>query len=366
MPDQMAVFEKLRSIQFDPLAPVGCNHDLVLHARLTDYKVGDWETTAYQERRIYDGWDKMASLVPFEGWPWRRYFHIWHRPGFDKIFKDHPHAVEAILKELETRGPLMPRDFEFKERKEEWKGSWYGPNVAKVTLRALWHTGQVMTTGRKNGQHIYDLAERVVPEHLRALPMPTEHEAKRELVMERHRACGIVRPSAAYEMWSYRIYAPERRSILGELADEGALLRVNVEGAEAHVTPDFLRLLDLPPLAPTVKFVAPLDQLMWDRKLIAHVFGFDYVWEVYTPAAKRKWGYYVLPVMFGDQFIARAEFYCRNGVLELREWHGESPELQRWDEIRASLDRLMVYCSAKELNVSGSLAPEVRNLERRR
>lgn len=355
----MSVFRKLRSIQFDPLAPVGCNHDLVLQSRLVGYRIGDWEKTAYKDRLIYDGWDKMASLVPFEGWPWRRYFHIWHRPGFDKIFSDHPHAVEAILKELDSRGPLLPREFEFKERKEEWKGSWYGPNVVKVTLRALWHTGQVMTTGRRNGHHVYDLTERVVPEHLRALPMPTEREAKRELIMERHRACGVVRPSAAYEMWSYRIYVPERKALIRELVDEGALVPVNIEGVIGHATPEFLTLLDYPSLEGCVRFVAPLDQLMWDRKLIAQVFDFDYVWEVYVPEAKRKWGYYVLPVLFGNQFVGRVEFYCRAGVLEVRRWHQEptSPQHGFKDVLEVALRHLMDYCSATRMEVNDPAFP---------
>src|SRR5436190_17801839 len=92
---------------------------------------------------------------------------------------------------------------------------------------------------------------------------------------------------------------------------------------QAHATPALFALLDQPSLKPRVVFVAPLDQFMWDRKMIAHLFNFDYTWEIYTPEAKRKWGYYVLPVLFGDALVARAEFWARDGILELREWHFE-------------------------------------------
>ena len=174
-------FERLRSIQFDPIAPIGCNHDLVLQARVPDYKVGDWEKLAYQDRFVYDGWDKQASLVPFEGWPLRRLMHSVHRRDFEqKIFTDHKDAVDLILKEITERGPLLPKQCEFQERKEEWKVSWFGPSVTKQTLRALWHSGLVMTSHRKNGQHLYDLTERVVPSHLYRQPMLPEVDAVRE------------------------------------------------------------------------------------------------------------------------------------------------------------------------------------------
>ncbi len=172
---QEAAFERLRSIQFDPIAPVGCNHDLVLQARVKGYKIGDWQKLAYQDRHIYDGWDKMASLVPYSGWPLRRYFSESGRQMSEKkIFEDHADAVDTVLKELTDRGPMMPRDFEFQQRREDWKGSWIGPSVTKQVLRALWRSGMIMTSGRKNGQHLYDLTERLVPQHLRDEPLLSE------------------------------------------------------------------------------------------------------------------------------------------------------------------------------------------------
>ena len=193
---QVEVFERLRSIQFDPIAPVGCNHDLVLQARFDGYRIVDWNKTAYEDRHVYDGWDKQASLVPFSGWPVRRLFHKLHRHYFEeKIFQDHAHAVEAILKQLSESGPLLPKEFEFQQRREEWKGAWHGPSVTKQTLRALWHSGLIMTSGRKSGQHQYDLTERVVPPEILRQPAFNEEDAVRELVLERHRAVGVLRPS---------------------------------------------------------------------------------------------------------------------------------------------------------------------------
>lgn len=345
------VFHRLRSIQFDPIAPVGCNHDLVLQSRLKDYKIGDWERAAYQDRLIYDGWDKQASLVPYEGWAIRRLFHQVHRAHFSKIFDEHGYAVDAILKEINDRGALHPRQFEFQERKEEWKGSWHGPNVVKQTLRALWHTGQVMTTGRQGGHHIYDLPERVIPPQFQQASPFEEQHAKRELFLDRHRAMGVLAPNAGPEVWSYGALRDDRKLFLPRLVQEGEIVPVEIEGVKAHVTPEFLKLLDFPSLEPSVKFIAPLDQLLWDRKMVAHLFNFDYCWEIYTPEVKRRWGYYVLPVLFGDDLVARIEFWSRDGVLEVRQWHWEEqrPGQEFHQAFQQALLELANYCSAKEL-----------------
>jgi uncharacterized protein YcaQ len=359
-------FERLRSIQFDPIAPVGCNHDLVLQARVRDYRIGEWERLAYDKRRIYDGWDKQASLVPFEGWPWRRIFHRWHRDHFTSLLSEYAEAAEAILKDIEGRGPLLPKECGFQAKRSEWKGTWFSPNVTKRVLRALWHTGEVMTAGRLKGQHVYDLTERVVPGPVYASPFPEEDEAVRELLRERHRAVGLLRPSASAEVWSYKLYAG-RNAVIGELADRGKLARVDIEGALAHASPHFLPHLDTPPLEPRVVFVAPLDQFVWDRKMIAHLFGFDYKWEIYVPEAKRRWGYYVLPVLFGDRLVARAEFWCRGGVLEIRRWHFEpgDPGQGFFDALGVALRDFAHYGSALRIESDPSVDSKVRDVAAR-
>jgi len=362
---QEAAFERLRSIQFDPIAPVGCNHDLVLQARVKGYKVGAWQKLAYTDRHIYDGWDKMASLVPFEGWPLRRYIHEVGRRSFEqRIFQDHKDAVEVVLQELAERGPLLPKEFEFQKRREEWKGSWFGPSVTKHTLRALWHAGMIMTAGRKGGQHVYDLTERIVPQRLRDEPRLGAEDSIRELILDRHRAMGIVRPSAPAEVWSSSVLMYDRKPAIAELVKRGLIVPVEVDGVRAHATPEFLSLMGEPSISRRVVFVAPLDQFLWDRKMISLLFGFDYTWEIYTPLAKRRWGYYVLPVLFGDELVARAEFWNRGGVLELREWHFEEPQPGRsfWTALEKAVKEFMAYGSATRTAVREHIDPKVRDL----
>jgi uncharacterized protein len=365
LPTIPEAFTRLRSVQFDPIAPVGCNHDLVLQARLPGYKVGDWEKAAYQDRHIYDGWDKQASLIPFEGWPLRRVIQTVHREHFGKkIFDEYPHAVEAVLRELAERGPLMPKEFEFQERKEEWKGSWHGASLTKQTLRALWHSGQIITSGRKNGQHLYDLTERVVPSRFLAEPQLPHDNALRELALERYRAMGLVRPTAPPEIWSYTVMLYVKKKLIAALEERGDILPVEVDGMKAHTTADFLAHLDKPSLEPRVVFVAPLDPFLWDRKMTAQLFGFDYTWEIYTPVVKRRWGYYVLPILFGDELVARVEFNSRDGVLEMREWHYENgdPGPAFWSALEPALRDFMRYASATRTRVKDGIDAKVRGL----
>jgi hypothetical protein len=182
--------------------------------------------------------------------------------------------------------------------------------------------------------------------------------------MERHRAMGIVRPNAAAEVWSYTVLMYDRAPAIAELARRGEIIPVEVEGVKAHATPEFLALLDQPSPEPRVVFVAPLDQFMWDRKMIAHVFGYDYVWEIYVPEAKRRWGYYVLPVLFGDALVARVEFYCREGVLEMRRWHFEPGDHDPafFVALERALREFMLYCSAARIVVDESIDAAVRDL----
>jgi uncharacterized protein YcaQ len=267
-----------------------------------------------------------------------------------------------VLKEITDKGPLMPKHFEFQQRKEEWKGNWYGPSLTKQTLRALWHSGLVMTAGRKNGQHLYDLTERVVPPLLYNQPRVDDRDAVRELIWERHKSMGLLRPSASSEVWSLEVLSPGRKYAIPELVAEGRLVPVDIEGIRAHATPEFLATLDLPTLTPRVLFVAPLDQFMWDRKMIAQLFDFGYIWEIYTPLAKRRWGYYVLPVLYGDKLVARVEFWCRAGVLEIRQWHFEEGKLKRafWPALEYAMKKFMFYCSATSVSVAEHIDTIVR------
>lgn len=322
-----AIFERLGSIQYDPLKPVGCNPDLVLQARVPGYRVDDWQQWAYgPERLIYDGWDKQASLLRLQDWPWRRVYHHWHLKHWEaRILKPYATAVQAVLDELRARGPLRSQAFAFQEHKTDWQGSWYGPHLTKHILKALWFTGQVITAQRYKGQHVYDLTERVVPAALLQQPVCSETEALKWLICARHQAVGLLRPKASGEVWSLAVSAVRRKALIQELLKAGELQAFQIDGQDYH---GLSQVWEQPftdaHLKDRVRFLAPLDPLLWDRRMVAAVFGFDYVWEVYKPAAQRRWGYYVLPVLYEDRFVARVDSRYQAGRWEILSWHWEA------------------------------------------
>ena len=315
------VFEHFGSVQFDPLKPLGANHDLVLQARVAAYRVDDWQELAYKERFIYDAWDKQASLVLTKNWPLQRIYHVWHKEYWQKRVLDaYPQAVDIVLGEIRERGPLGSNELDYQVQESSWHGSWYGPKVGKNILRALWHTGVLATHHRNNGRHIYDLAENVIPsEYLAQPPIPTE-AAERALVWQRHKAVGLLRPGASADIWSMEVSSANRRAYIADLVAENELLAVNLEGKEYYAVP---ALFTAKRIEKRMIFLAPLDQFVWDRVALKYIFGFDYVWEVYKPQKLRKWGYYVLPVLYGDRLVARFDSRCKDGIWELYKWYWE-------------------------------------------
>jgi uncharacterized protein YcaQ len=359
-------FERLGSVQYDPLNPVGRNHDLVLQARVPEYFVGDWQELAYQERFLYDAWDKQASIVLMRDYPMRRIYYDWHAPRWREAILDrYPQAVEKVLDELHERGPLSSTDFHYQEHHEQWEGSWYGPKLTKNVLRALWHTGQIQTYKRKNGKHVYDLAEKVVPSHLyQAEPIPAK-QCIDWLILLRHQALGLMRPNADTAVWSLGISASERRAHLQKLIERGTLEAVDVDGVTYHALPRTLEHLDksLKTDEHHMRFVAPLDQLMWDRPAVAHLFNFDYVWEVYKPKKLRRWGYYVLPVMMGDGFVARIDSSMSNGIWSVHKWYWEDGEQTTSDNMTAleqAVSRFRCYLGAEALKLPRGLNKQLR------
>lgn len=344
------VFERLSSVQYDPLKPVGCNHDLVLQARVPDYQVGDWQKLAYEERFIYDAWDKQASLVMMKDWSYRRIYHSWHEKWWRKdILEPHPKAISAILQELKRRGPMTGVAFEQHGHIEAWEGSWYGPKLTKNILRALWHTGKVLTHSRQHGHHVYDLAENIVPKKLfRAKPI-SEKDSLEFLIQSRYQAMGLLRPGGGLHIWSLGVTPTERNQTIYELHQKGSLVEVNVEGMKFHALPHLLEKLETD-IKLRMVFVAPLDQIMWDRKAVKHIFDFEYLWEVYVPEPKRKWGYYVLPVFYKDKFVARVDSKLTKGIWQILSWQWEiKPDTETLEALEKAVRNFRDYLSAEKI-----------------
>ena len=220
----------------------------------------------------------------------------------------------------------------------------------------------MVTHSRKNGHHIYDLAERVIPPALLNAEAPSERESAEWLIKLRHRAVGLLRPNASWEVWSLDIKAAGRKRLIAGLVARGELVPVEVEGVLFHALPETLALLDVAKPTGDMVFVAPLDPLIWDRKAAAHLFNFDYVWEVYKPKKERRWGYYVLPVFYRDRFVARLDSRLKNGTWELYKWYWEDvkPDADMLAALERAVSSFKTYLGAEKLSLPRGMDRETR------
>lgn len=331
------VTKRLGSVQYDPLNPMGRNPDLTLQSRIDSYRIDDWQQAAYRERTLYDAWDKQACLVPLDDWPYRR---IYHRAKYERwrkrIFDPYPEAVSAALDELERRGPLSTAEFADQRSVADWSGSWYGPKLIKNVLRALWDSGRVVTHHRVHGRHVYDLPQRVIPADLLRAEEVDRDSSIDFLISRRVQSAGLLRPGAGSDLWYIPCTAAERRRGIERLLARGELVLLGIGGDRYLARPELLAHSAAG--AERMRFVAPLDPLLWDRRGLEQLFGFRYVWEVYKPESQRTWGYYVLPVWWRDRFIGRFDGRLEGATFVLKSWWWE-PDVVPDDALGEALQR---------------------------
>ena len=317
----LAMFERLGSIQFDPLEIAGRNHDLVLLARVAGYRREMTDRLLYEERALYETYNKGLSLVPVAELPFYRITWDTNRREHEAAaFDTHGLLVEELLERIRATGPLSATDIEPRAA-IEWY--WRPTNQVRAILEALAEAGILGLARRDGNRRVYDLIERLLPAPLLAERRPPDAQLRHKL-LSRYRAHGLLGSSGPAELWYGTGKAPERSRNRAALVDEGALVPVVVDGikgprllpagersrleaaiaevgAEASGSPRPGSRL------PGVAFLGPLDPFVWDRDFLRTLHDFDYVWEVYVPAARRRWGYYVLPVLFGDRLVGRIE-----------------------------------------------------------
>jgi uncharacterized protein len=311
----LEVVERLGSLQFDPLEVPGArNHDLVLHARIAGYRRTWCEQWLYgPDRRLIELYNKSLNMVPLHELP--HYRVTWERWGSqvqNGILKEQADVAEAILRRLETDGPLSTAAFSEHGHAVDW---WWAPTRAsRAVMEALFVGGRIGISRREGNRRYYDLMERLVPAELLKLRESEEDGMTRRL-LSRFRATGMTTPvgTQAEVMYSAGTTA-ERVRRTERLVSEGELLPIEVETLKGlrYIVAAERTILDATgdPASlgqPGVTFLAPLDPLVWDRRLLRALWDFDYLWEVYVPQPRRKWGYYVLPLLFGARLVGRIE-----------------------------------------------------------
>ena len=309
----MQVLARLGSLQYDPLHVAGRNHDLVLHARVADYDPA-WCEELYERREIFEAFNKGLSFVPAVEYPWLR--GILSRSP-QRTIAENAEVAARVLERIRADGPLSTLDF---ERHRGETTDWFGlpTNTVKAVLEAYVLTGVLGLARRDGNRRYYDLLERLLPAEIVARDVPLPEQLRHKL-LSRYRAHGLLGVSGANDVFGGIGTAkadprfpesPGRNALREELVERGELVPVQIEGVtgKRFVLADEAAGLEAPPEPqPSVAFLPPFDPLVWDRRLLGELFGFDYVWELFVPPEKRRWGWYVLPIVFGARFVGRIE-----------------------------------------------------------
>ena len=309
----LEVFRRFGSVQYDPIDVAGRTHDLMLHARVADYDPA-WCDELYERREIFEAYNKGLSFVYTPEFPW---FRGRARPTPPSVIEENPEAGERVLERIRSDGPLSSLDFESE------RGSttdWFGvpTNTVRALLEAYTATGVLGLARREGKRRYYDLLDRLLPAKLLRQEVPLREQMRHKL-HSRYRSHGLLGVGGGGDIFGGIGPAkpdprypgnPGRTALREELIENGDLVPVQVEGVNGKrfVLREEVALLEAPPEPPaSVAFLPPFDPVVWDRRLLGSLFGFDYVWELFHPPAKRRWGWYVLPILFGEGIVGRIE-----------------------------------------------------------
>lgn len=311
-------------LQLDPLQIIARSHDLMLHSRVLETTPGMWEEVTYRQRKFFD-WGGWLAVRPMAELPYWRVAMRREReghPGTDlrihRMASEHAEAIAEMLEILHERGTVSNRDFTAASRKPTQ--SYRGRKDSALALYYLWRTGAVMTHHRERFERVYALTEAVAPESL--IYEASESEADRFMLIKETNFNGLMKLARTQDAF-YRGAAANNnggKPLLERMLEDGELLEVQVEGWKGTYfaqgsDADLLGELSAgrapqawAPLGPNTTeeavFLAPLDPVS-ARGRAKVLFGFDYIWEVYKPEHLRKFGYYVLPILWGDRLVAR-------------------------------------------------------------
>ncbi len=351
--------QRIGCLQLDPVSAVARSPLLVLFARLGPVRDGALEQAAYEQRLLFDAWAHEASLVAsadlqLHRWAMRTTFAgTGARTVRARAFLEaNATFVEQLVAHLREHGPLRARELEDGSA-EPWRHGWWTDEVSERQtiarlLHMLWIGGRVGVGRREGGERLWDVIERCVPPEAAKLPDLSDDEAEREAVLRAVRMLGVARPAHIRAHFLRRAY-PRLPQTLAELVAAGRLEAVTVAGLGGPWYGAPQDLDGVGELAPATRTTAlsPFDNLLCDRARAAELFGFDHRLEIYVPAAKRRWGYYVLPILHRERIVARADaaIDARAGLLRVHALHRE-PDVRRTPGLDRAVARALERLAA--------------------
>ncbi len=330
----LAAIERMQLLQIETIHVVARSPYLVLFSRLGQY-APQWLDELLERGEIFEAWAHEACFVPSRDFALHR-AHLesgaraihWSHKHAMRTHREHREGMGRLLEHIRTHGPVKAADF---ERKERAATGWWGWKDEKRWLEALFALGELMVVRRERFQRVYELSERVIGGLAAgAGPATAIDDIPRELILRSVRALGI-----AQARWIADYYRTGRRykdADLDALVGHGELIRVSVDAwdAAAYVHRDDADLLARASAgklrATHTTLLSPFDPLVWDRERARTMFGFDYTIECYTPEAKRRYGYFVLPILHRGKIVGRldAKAHRGDGIFEIRNLFLES------------------------------------------
>ncbi len=320
------VIGRMGLLQIDSVNVLLRSHYMPAYSRAGGYDRAMLDEKAFHptRRRLFEYWAHEASLLPLEIQPllrWRmaqaeRGEGIYK--GLAKFARERRDFVEAALRQIANEGPLTARALNNSGKR---RGPWWGRSDGKIALEYLFWCGRVTTATRRGFERVYDLTERVIPAEILARPTPSEGEAQRALMLAAAKCHGIATETDLRDY--YRLPAKAARACLEALVESGDLVTCAVEGWRK---PGFLHQSARARRISGRALLTPFDPLIWERSRAERLFGFRYRIEIYTPAPKRLFGYYVLPFLLDEGLVARVDLKAdrQTSTLQVLSSHGEA------------------------------------------
>ena len=325
------IMQRIHSIQYDPLNVIARNADLVLQARVNHYRESILYDLLYKEHKLIDGFDKEMCI--YETKDFARFQFVrneYEKQALPTLKYRNQANVLNILDDVrdfvEKHGRTGTKDISIGEVRES---RWGHKKLSSAALDYLFNTGILTVTDKRGTQKYFDLTERVIASENPFCDLHMTVEEFLEWYVERRiQSVGFLWNKSG-GAWQGRFLSENelRSSTLQTLIEKNKIEEIRIEGVKEpfYISKKFKKYMENPAARSYVRFIAPLDNIMWDRQMLEILFGFTYRWEVYTPVEKRKYGYYVLPVLYNGQFIARfeAEPIHKAGEFMIKNWWWE-------------------------------------------
>lgn len=337
-----AVIRRFGYLQLDTVSVAGArSHTIVLLSRLRGLDPVVGEQLLRPGAAIFEYWGHEASWIPLALYPAfefrRREFRS--HPWWGDLLSEHPQVAKDLLRRIRDHGPLRSAEMEGRASK-----GWWDLSATKRVASALWSNGELAIRERSNFQRTYDLTERVIPESLRRNPLPTA-AALETLLLTALDGHGWATTGTLAATWRLKNRKAELVATLQRLQEKGAVLACGLESAAGAPSTGWIRPVDRElagrlerarPRGDSGVLLSPFDPVLWDRSRVARLFGFDALLEIFKPAPQRRYGYYCLPVLAGEQLVARVDLKAekKRGRLRIVSAHYEKA-----DRARARRDR---------------------------